>query len=143
MILNVQNLTKRYGENTVVDRLSLSVAEGEIFGLLGPNGTGKTTLINCIQSLLKYDSGKIEIQGKPMHPTAYDLKRQIGVVGQNVAVFDELNVYDNISFLLACTVSKVPRLFTPLTTWKRLNKFAAALPLWIWVKSSPSIRRKR
>ena len=53
MILNVQNLTKRYGENTVVDRLSLSVAEGEIFGLLGPNGAGKATLINCIQSLLK------------------------------------------------------------------------------------------
>ncbi len=65
---------------------------------LGRNGSGKTTTINCILSLLAYDKGQIEIFGKEMTPTSYDLKKQIGVVMQNVAVFDELTVYENIDY---------------------------------------------
>ncbi len=94
----VKHLTKTYKNLTAVDDLSFTVKEGEILGLLGPNGSGKTTTINCILSLLKYDRGEIEIFGETMSPAAYDLKRQIGVVFQEVAVFDELNVYDNIDF---------------------------------------------
>lgn len=72
--------------------------DGEIFGLLGPNGSSKTTAINCILSLLKYDKGTIEIFGKPMMPNAYDLKKDIGIIMQNVAVFNELTVYENINY---------------------------------------------
>ena len=72
--------------------------EGEIFGLLGPNGSGKTTTINCILSLLTYDQGDVRIFGKKMTSTSYDLKREIGVVMQNVAVFDEMTVYENIDY---------------------------------------------
>ena len=95
-IVEVNNLVKRYRELVALDHFNLQIEEGEIFGLLGPNGSGKTTTINCILSLLKYDKGSIRIFGKEMEPDSYDLKAKIGVVMQNVAVFDELNVYENI-----------------------------------------------
>lgn len=98
MVIKVENLVKRYGDLIALDHLSMEVREGEIFGLLGPNGSGKTTLINCILSLLKYDKGKIWVFGKPMAPDAYDIKRNIGVIPQNVAVFNELTVYENIDY---------------------------------------------
>lgn len=98
MVIKVKDLVKRYGDLQALDHLSLEIKEGEIFGLLGPNGSGKTTAINCILSLLKYDSGEIEVFGKPMTPDSYDIKRNIGVVMQNVAVFQELTVYENIDY---------------------------------------------
>jgi ABC-2 type transport system ATP-binding protein len=98
MVVNVKNLVKRYGDLIAVDHLDLAVEEGEIFGLLGPNGSGKTTTINCILSLLKYDKGTIEVFGKPMKPDSYSIKRDIGIVMQNVAVFNELTVYENINY---------------------------------------------
>lgn len=98
MIIEVENLRKSYGKLLALDDLSLSVEEGEVFGLLGPNGSGKTTAINCILSLLDYDRGNIRIFGKEMNPDSYDLKRDIGVVMQNVAVFQELTVEENIDY---------------------------------------------
>lgn len=98
MIVKIENLVKRYGDLIALDHLNLTIKEGEIFGLLGPNGSGKTTTINCILSLLKFDKGSIEVFGKEMTPTAYDLKRNIGIVMQNVAVFDDLSVYENIDY---------------------------------------------
>ncbi|WP_026395613.1 ABC transporter ATP-binding protein [Acetobacterium malicum] len=98
MVINVKNLVKRYGDLIALDHFNLEVQEGEILGLLGPNGSGKTTAINCILSLLKYDKGTIEIYDQPMSPEAYDIKRNIGVVMQNVAVFNELTVYENIDY---------------------------------------------
>ena len=97
-VIEVCHLTKIYKKLKAVDDLSFEVKEGEILGLLGPNGSGKSTTINCILSLLKYNKGEIKIFGEPMTPTSYDLKREIGVVFQDVAVFDELRVYDNIDF---------------------------------------------
>lgn len=96
--IEVKHLTKIYQKLKAVDNLSFEVHEGEILGLLGPNGSGKSTTINCILSLLKFDKGEIKIFGQPMSPNNYDLKRQIGVVFQDVAVFNELTVYDNIDF---------------------------------------------
>ena len=98
MIVNVNNLVKRYGDLIALDHFSMQVNEGEVFGLLGPNGSGKTTAINCILSLLKYDKGTIDVFGKPMTPTSYDSKRDIGIVMQNVAVINELTVFENINY---------------------------------------------
>ena len=98
-VIEVKNLVKRYRELVALDHFNLEIEEGEIFGLLGPNGSGKTTTINCILSLLTYDKGTIEVFGKEMHPDSYELKRQIGVVMQNVAVFEELTVYENIDYM--------------------------------------------
>lgn len=98
MVLEVNGLVKRYGSLVALDHLDLQVEEGEVFGLLGPNGSGKSTAINCILALLKYSKGDIRIFGKPMTPDAYDIKRDIGVIFQNVAVFNELTVYDNVDY---------------------------------------------
>ena len=65
---------------------------------MGPNGSGKTTTINCLLALLKYDKGSVTIFGKEMKPESYDIKSEIGVVMQNVAVVETLNVYENVDF---------------------------------------------
>ena len=97
-VIEVKHLTKSYKSNKAVDDLSFNVKEGEILGLLGPNGSGKSTTMNCILSLLKFEAGEINIFGKEMKPDAYDIKSKIGVVFQEVAVFDELTVYGNIDY---------------------------------------------
>ena len=98
MLVHIENLVKRYGDLLALDHLSLDIEEGEIFGLLGPNGSGKTTAINCLLALLKYDKGTITIFGKDMKPDSYDIKQDIGVVMQNVAVFEQMSVYENIDY---------------------------------------------
>lgn len=97
-IIEVSGLTKKYGKLKAVDDLSLTVGKGEIFGLLGPNGSGKSTTINCLLSLLNFESGEIRLFGEEMGPEKYELKRKIGVVFQEVAVFNELTVYENIDY---------------------------------------------
>lgn len=98
MVVKIENLVKRYGDLVAVDHFNLEIEEGEIFGLLGPNGSGKSTTIHCLLSLLTYDKGHIEIFGKEMTPTGYDIKKDIGIIMQNVAVFEELTVYENIDY---------------------------------------------
>ncbi|MCL2409873.1 MAG: ABC transporter ATP-binding protein [Oscillospiraceae bacterium] len=98
MVVKIDNLVKRYKEVLAVDHFSMEIKEGEILGLLGPNGSGKTTTINCILALLKYDKGTVEIFGQEMAPSSYNIKKDIGVVMQNVAVFDELTVFENIDY---------------------------------------------
>ena len=97
-VVKIENLVKRYKELIALDHFNLEIQKGEIFGLLGPNGSGKTTTINCLQSLLKYDNGSIEIFGQQMTPDNYDVKRRIGIVMQNVSVFVVLNVYEYIDY---------------------------------------------
>ena len=97
-MIHIENLVKRYGSITALNHLNLDIREGEIFGLLGPNGSGKTTAISCMLSLLKYDKGSIHIFDQEMRPDNYEAKQQIGIVLQNVAVFNELTVYENIDY---------------------------------------------
>lgn len=105
-MIKIENLVKRYGDLLALDHLNLEIDEGEIFGLLGPNGSGKSTAIGCLLSLLKYDKGNIEIFGRKMTPDNYEVKRQIGVILQNVAVFDELTVYENIDYFCGLYVKE-------------------------------------
>ncbi len=104
-IIEVKHLTKKYKELKAVDNLSFEVRKGEILGLLGPNGSGKSTTINCLLSLLNYSNGSIKIFGKEMKPDSYDLKSKIGVVFQEVSVFDELTVYENIDYFCGLYIS--------------------------------------
>lgn len=97
-IIEIKNLTKNYGDLIALDNFSLDVYQGEILGLLGPNGSGKSTCINTILGLLKYQQGSIKIFDQQMSPSAYQIKRKIGVVFQDIAVFEELSVWENIDY---------------------------------------------
>lgn len=131
MVVEVKNLVKRYDKLVALDHLNLAVGEGEIFGLLGPNGSGKTTAINCILSLLKYDKGSIEIFGLPMRPDAYEIKKNIGIIMQNVAVFEELTVYENVSYFCSLYVKdkkEVKRLTEEALAFVSLQDFSKFMP---------------
>ncbi len=108
-MFEINNLVKRYGDLVALDHLNLQIREGEVFGLLGPNGSGKTTAIGCMLALLKYDRGNIRIFGEEMSPENYRVKQQIGIVLQNVAVFDELTVYENIDYFCGLYVKEKAR----------------------------------
>ena len=97
-VIEVKNLTKEYKNLKAIDNLSFDVYEGEILGLLGPNGSGKSTTINSILQLLNFSNGSIKIFGHEMRPDAYEIKKDIGVIFQEVAVFHELTVYENIDY---------------------------------------------
>lgn len=104
-VIAIEGLVKRYDELLALDHFDLYVDQGEIFGLLGPNGSGKTTSINCMLALLTYDRGSIRLFGESMAPTRYDLKRRIGIVPQQVAVIDELTVRENIDYFCSLYVN--------------------------------------
>lgn len=97
-VVRIKNIVKHYGKFKALDGLDIEVNDGEIFGLLGPNGSGKTTCMNCMLSLLSFDSGEVEIFGEKMAPDRYDIKRNIGVVPQDVAVFNDFSVRENIDY---------------------------------------------
>ncbi|WP_024470005.1 ABC transporter ATP-binding protein [Treponema pedis] len=98
MILTVTDLVKRYKEKTALDNFNFEVKKGEVLGLLGPNGCGKTTAINCILSLLKFDSGEIKIFEEPMTQNALHIKKRIGLVPQEVSLFYDFTVRENIDY---------------------------------------------
>ena len=105
MILTVKNLVKRYNEKTALDHFNMEVKEGEILGLLGPNGCGKTTAINCMLSLLKHGKGEIIIFGQEMKPNALHIKKRIGLVPQEISVFYDFTVKQNIDYFCGLYVN--------------------------------------
>lgn len=131
LVVRIDNLVKRYGSLTALDHLSLGIEEGEVFGLLGPNGSGKTTAINCILQLLKYDHGQIDLFGQPMTATSYELKRRVGIVPQEIAVFDELTARENVDSFCALYVTDRRRrraLVDEAIEFVGLQKFERFLP---------------
>lgn len=97
-MISVEKLVKRYGDVIALDHFSFHARKNEIVGLLGPNGCGKTTAINCMLSLLKFDQGDIELFGEPVNPNNNDIKRRIGIVPQEIAIFEKLTVIENVDF---------------------------------------------
>lgn len=105
-MIRVRNLHKTYKNGVkAVDGLSFKVKEGEIFALLGPNGSGKSTTINILLSLLTYDEGEVLVFGSEMKTSSYDKKKDIGLVSQEVAVFNELTVYENTDYFCSLYIS--------------------------------------
>ncbi len=104
-VLSVKDLVKRYDEKLALDHFCMTVNEGEVLGLLGPNGCGKTTAINCMLSLLRFGKGEINIFGKKMSPQALDIKQNIGLVPQDLAFFSEFTVRENIDYFCGLYVS--------------------------------------
>jgi ABC-2 type transport system ATP-binding protein len=96
--VTIKNLTKNYGELCAVDNLSLSVEKGEIFGLLGPNGAGKSTTLSVLTTLSDFNKGDIEVDGLDIRKDKMKIKQLIGMVPQDIAVYDHLSALENVKF---------------------------------------------
>ncbi len=100
-MLDVRSLRKTFGATVAVDGVSLRADRGETIGLLGPNGAGKTTTVSMIAGLLRPDSGEVLIDGRPLGGDTDPIKRRIGLVPQDLALYDELTALDNLTFFAA------------------------------------------
>lgn len=98
MIIESRNLTKSYKEVKALQGLDLSIEKGIIYGLLGPNGAGKSTFINIVAGLVKADGGELKIAGKPVPGAGNEIKNLMGFVPQELAIYEDLTAYENISF---------------------------------------------
>ncbi len=105
MVIEMKGVVKRYKELVALDHFDLQVQQGQIYGLLGPNGSGKSTAINSMLALLTIQKGDIAVFGQRMTPTSYQLKRDIGLVPQEVAVLEELTVQENVDYFCGLYVS--------------------------------------
>lgn len=97
-ILDIRGLTKKFGDFVAVDNMSLTIREGEIFGFLGANGAGKSTTINMISSLLRPTSGEIRILEKDIAKQSRFAKTNLGIVPQDLAIYEDMTAYENVSF---------------------------------------------
>ncbi|WP_244879070.1 ABC transporter ATP-binding protein [Paenibacillus lautus] len=98
VFLQMRDVVKRYGNKLSVDHMNLEVNEGEIFGLLGPNGAGKSTSISMICGLLPKDQGSIKVDGISIDEQPLEVKRRIGLVPQDLALYEEMSAWDNVVF---------------------------------------------
>jgi ABC-2 type transport system ATP-binding protein len=96
--IEVQNLRKSFGENQAVQGVSFGVEEGEIFSLLGPNGAGKTTTISMLSCLLRPDAGDARVMGHSIRTEAMGVKSVLGVVPQEIALYEDLSARENLTF---------------------------------------------
>ena len=95
-MLELKNLTKRYGSAVALDGVSLALGRGEFFGLLGPNGAGKTTLMSVVTGIRPADSGEILLNGEPLRHDRVKQRAQLGFVPQSIALYDELSGEENL-----------------------------------------------
>lgn len=101
MVIQAEGVVKSYGQSVAVDHIDLNINQGDIHGVLGPEGSGKSTLIACLLSLIEYDSGEVKIFDQYMGLNQPDLKRRIGLVTKQEVIFQELRVVDNLSYFAA------------------------------------------
>ncbi len=97
-IVKIEKLVKRFDETVAVDRVSLEIREGEIYGLLGPNGAGKSTLINVMCGLLKKNEGSVHIFDKNIDFSMMEIKQDLGIVPQEIALYEDLTAKENVKF---------------------------------------------
>lgn len=98
VLLQIENLCKNYGEKTVVSEVNFNVKDGDILGFIGPNGAGKSTTINMISTIEPSDNGGILFQGKDIKKQEKYFKQSLGIVPQDLALYEDLNAYDNVRF---------------------------------------------
>lgn len=93
-----EGLTKRYGGRAAVDGVDIAVARGRMFGLLGPDGAGKTTALRCLGGVLDFDDGRVEVCGQGVRAGAAAVKLAVGYLGQRAAMYDDLTAAENMAF---------------------------------------------
>jgi ABC-2 type transport system ATP-binding protein len=136
--VETSHLCKKYGGVTAVEDLSLAVPTGCLFGFLGPNGAGKSTTIGCLTGLLDPTGGEVRLFGEPFHDDAIDVKRRIGVMPENLGLFEALYAHEFLAFQAqmfgidtAETRRRVTELLEALELTgqgkKRLSEFSAGM----------------
>ena len=134
--IQVENLTKMFGDFTAVNNISFSVGKGEVFGFLGANGAGKTTAMKMLIGILKPTSGSAQVAGFDVKSNAEDVKKSIGYMSQRFSLYNDLTIKENITFFggiygLKKTVikEKTQILINELGLHDEANKLVGALPL--------------
>jgi ABC-2 type transport system ATP-binding protein len=97
-VIEIKDLVKKYEDNIAVDNINLKIEEGEIYGVLGPNGAGKSTTISIICSLLHPTSGEIKVLGEDIRKNSLKVRRCLGLVPQNIAIYSDFTAYENVKF---------------------------------------------
>ncbi len=119
-VATVEGLVHSYGDLTAVDDLSFSIAKGEVFGLLGPNGAGKSTTISILSCVLERTGGRVEVLGGDAGPNNRSIKARVGLVPQDLALYEEISGLDNLNFLVGYTGFRVRGWGRPSSRlWKR------------------------
>ncbi|WP_243297695.1 ABC transporter ATP-binding protein [Bacillus litorisediminis] len=108
-LINVQDVKKKYGKHESLKGISFSIEKGEVFGLIGPNGAGKSTLLSIMATILQPTAGTIIIDGKDVKKQAKDIRRRLGFVPQDLALWPELTVEENMIFWSKLTNPKVDK----------------------------------
>lgn len=130
-ILEIKDLVKKYGDKKVVDNISFSMNEGEIIGLLGPNGAGKSTTISIITTITPKDGGHVLYHGNQITNQSKEFKSALGVVPQDLAIYDDLSAYENVRFFCSLYNIKGEELK------KRTREALEFVGLWDRRKDSP------
>ena len=130
--IEVRNLVKRFGDKTVVDHVTMTVAEGEIVGFLGPNGSGKTTTIRIMCGLLTPDEGEGKVLGHDLLTEALKIKREVGYMTQKFSFYEDLTIGENLEFVarlygLRPVGEHVSRTLEDLGLASRRNQLAGTL----------------
>jgi ABC-2 type transport system ATP-binding protein len=125
-MIHAENLTKQFGSLTAVDRVSLDVAEGEVFGFLGPNGAGKTTMVRMLASLISSTSGSAVVAGCDVGKEADELKLRgrIGVLPENVGLYESTSAHENLEYF-----GRLHRM-DPVTLRKNIERLLRMMELW-------------
>ncbi len=121
-LIEIKNLTFMRGDRKIFDDISLSIEKGKVTAIMGPSGTGKTTLLKLIAGQLKPDSGEIWVEGQNVHKLSrkklYQLRRKMGMLFQSGALLTDLNVFDNVAFPLREHTKLPESLIGPLVSMK-------------------------
>lgn len=97
-MLELTNITKKYGDFTAVNNISFKIEDGEVFGLLGPNGAGKSTIVSMISTVISPTSGDITVDNKLLRQKPTEIKKVMGIVPQDIALYESLSAKDNLEF---------------------------------------------
>ena len=121
-MIKTENLTKKFGDNLAVDRLTLDIGEGEVFGFLGPNGAGKTTTVRMLTSLIAPTAGTAVVNGFQIGRDDYDIRRSVGILTETPGLYDRLSAWRNLTiFATLYEVPDVPG---------QVEKYLRMLGLW-------------
>ena len=135
-IINVEHLTKKFGDFTAVDDISFTVGKGEIFGFLGANGAGKSTAIRMLCGLSRPTSGKGQVIGFDIYKDCEQIKRHIGYMSQKFSLYNDLTIKENIRFFAGIygmekreIAAKTDRLLSELGIDHKADSLVGSLPL--------------